>query len=188
MWSPVQVPELDAQLHPCTTRGRLSQLNQNLRVEWRRREAGISSFKSCTSLWSPKRKGEGRGINQEVGINRDTLLYLAFPGGSASKESAFNEEDSSLTPGSGRSSGQRHGYPVQYSCLENPMGSRVWQATKGLQRVRHNLATNTHTIIFKINNQQGKDSSPGISTQYSVITYMGRESEIHIHTYTYVCV
>ena len=63
MWSPVQVPELDAQLHPCTTRGRLSQLNQNLRVEWRRREAGISSFKSCTSLWSPKRKGEGRGIN-----------------------------------------------------------------------------------------------------------------------------
>ena len=78
----------------------------------RRREAGISSFKSCTSLWSPKGKGEGRGINYKVRINRYTLLYLGFPGGSASKECTFSEEDSSLTPGSGRSSGEGHGYPL----------------------------------------------------------------------------
>ena len=29
--------------------------------------------------------------------------------------------DSGSVPGSGRSPGGRHGNPVQYSCLENPM-------------------------------------------------------------------
>ena len=28
------------------------------------------------------------------------------------------------TPGSGRSPGEGHGYPLQYSCLENPHGQR----------------------------------------------------------------
>ena len=32
-------------------------------------------------------------------------------------------------PGSGRSSGGGHGNPLQYSCLENPKDSGVWQAT-----------------------------------------------------------
>ena len=31
-------------------------------------------------------------------------------------------------PGLGRSSGEGNGYPLQYSCLENPM-DRVWQST-----------------------------------------------------------
>ena len=32
-------------------------------------------------------------------------------------------------PGSGRSLGGGHGNPLQYSCLENPMGRGAWQAT-----------------------------------------------------------
>ena len=32
-------------------------------------------------------------------------------------------------PGSGRSPGGVHGKPLQYSCLENPMDRRAWQAT-----------------------------------------------------------
>ena len=32
-------------------------------------------------------------------------------------------------PGSGRSSGGGHSNPLQYSCLENPMDRRLWQAT-----------------------------------------------------------
>ena len=41
-------------------------------------------------------------------------------------------------PGSGRSPGERNGYPLQYSCLENPMdrGPSGLQSI-GLQRVRH---------------------------------------------------
>ena len=40
------------------------------------------------------------------------------------KESASNEGDLGLTPGLGRSPGERHGNPLQYSCLENPHGKR----------------------------------------------------------------
>ena len=34
-----------------------------------------------------------------------------------------------LIPGSGRFPGGRHGNPLQYSCLENPMERGAWQAT-----------------------------------------------------------
>ena len=33
------------------------------------------------------------------------------------------------TPGSGRSHRGGNGYPLQYSCLENPMDRGAWQAT-----------------------------------------------------------
>ena len=36
--------------------------------------------------------------------------------------------DSGLIPGSGRSPGERHGNPLQYSCLENPLDIRAWWA------------------------------------------------------------
>ena len=45
------------------------------------------------------------------------------------KESACNAGDWGLIPGSGRSSGEGNGYPIQYSCLGNPMERRVWGAT-----------------------------------------------------------
>ena len=37
--------------------------------------------------------------------------------------------DSGSIPGSERSSGGRHGNPLQYSCLENSMDREAWQAT-----------------------------------------------------------
>ena len=49
--------------------------------------------------------------------------------GSDSKESAFNAEDLGSIPGSGRSPGEGNGYPLQYSCLENPMDRGGWRAT-----------------------------------------------------------
>ena len=49
-----------------------------------------------------------------------------FPGGSDGKASAHNAGDLCSTPGSGRSSGEGNGTPLQYSCLENPMdGGRL---------------------------------------------------------------
>ena len=32
-------------------------------------------------------------------------------------------------PGSGRSPGESNGYPLQYSCLESPMGRGAWWIT-----------------------------------------------------------
>ena len=45
--------------------------------------------------------------------------------------------DEGLIPGSGRSPGEGNGYPLQYSCLENPMDRGAWQATvHRVERVR----------------------------------------------------
>ena len=41
-----------------------------------------------------------------------------------------------------RRPGEGNGTPIQYSCLENPMDGRAWQATvHKVARVRHDLAT-----------------------------------------------
>ena len=54
-----------------------------------------------------------------------------LPGGSDGKESACNVGDWGSIPGSGRSSEEENGNPLQYSCLENPMdrepdGLQTW--------------------------------------------------------------
>ena len=45
------------------------------------------------------------------------------------KESACNAGDAGSIPVSGRSPGEGNGYPPQYSCLENSMDRKAWQAT-----------------------------------------------------------
>ena len=47
--------------------------------------------------------------------------FLGFPGGSDSKESAYNAGDPVLFPGLEISSGEGNDYPFQYYCLENSM-------------------------------------------------------------------
>ena len=53
---------------------------------------------------------------------------IGFLDGSDGKESAYNERDSGLIPGSGRSPRERNGNPLQYSFLGNPMDRGAWQA------------------------------------------------------------
>ena len=43
--------------------------------------------------------------------------------------SARNIRDKGSIPGLGRSPGEGHGNPLQYSCLEDPMDRGAWQAT-----------------------------------------------------------
>ena len=49
-----------------------------------------------------------------------------FSGGSDGKVSAYNAGDLGSIPGSGRSSGEGNGNPLQYPCLGNPMGRGAW--------------------------------------------------------------
>ena len=53
--------------------------------------------------------------------------------------------DTGLIPGSGRSPGEGHGYPLQYACLENSMDREAWQAT--VHGVAEELATTEHACI-----------------------------------------
>ena len=63
------------------------------------------------------------------------MKNLGFPGGSVVKnpsemqEMAHSEGDMGSIPGSGRSSGEGNGHPLQYSSLENPMDRGAWWAT-----------------------------------------------------------
>ena len=45
------------------------------------------------------------------------------------KESACNERDTGLFPGSGRTPEEGNGNPLQYSCLENFMDRKPWWST-----------------------------------------------------------
>ena len=49
-----------------------------------------------------------------------TPVFLGFLGGSDGKESVHNARELGLILGLGRSPGEGKGYPLQYSCLENP--------------------------------------------------------------------
>ena len=53
----------------------------------------------------------------------------SFPCSSVNKESACNAGDLDFIPGSGKSPGEGNGYPLQDSCLENPMDRGAWWAT-----------------------------------------------------------
>ena len=75
-------------------------------------------------------------------------------------EFACNAGDLGLIPGSGRSSGEGNGNPLQYSCLENSIHSNIlaWRIpwteetgrlpSMGSQGVGHNWANNTKLYII----------------------------------------
>jgi len=63
-----------------------------------------------------------------MGINLGSQR-MGLPGGSDGKELACNMREPGLIPGSGRSSGEGNGNPLQYSCLENPMDKGSWWVT-----------------------------------------------------------
>ena len=58
-------------------------------------------------------------------------------GGSEVKASASNVGDLGSISGSGRSSGEGKGYPLQYSGLENSMDSIVYGITKSWTRLNN---------------------------------------------------
>ena len=64
---------------------------------------------------------------------------LGFPDSSVGKESACNAGDSGQIPGSGKSAGERIGYPLQYSGLENSMDCII-----------HGVAESDTTVQFSL--------------------------------------
>ena len=66
---------------------------------------------------------------------------MGFPGSSDGKEHACNVGDLGSISGSGRYLGEGNGYPLQYSCLENPREG--WWATVHGVTKSQTLLTNT---------------------------------------------
>jgi len=66
----------------------------------------------------------------------------------SSKELTCSAEDSGdagSVPGLERSPGGGHGYPLQYSCLENPMDRGAWKAA--VHRVAMEVTEYTHIRV-----------------------------------------
>ena len=79
-------------------------------MEW---EFGVSRCKLVCVEWT-----------KTQALLYSTDNYIQYPMinySSVSKESAYKARDQGLIPGSGKSSGEGNGNPLQYSCLENPM-------------------------------------------------------------------
>ena len=65
------------------------------------------------------------------------------------KEFSCSAGDEGSIPGSGRSSGEGNGNPLQYTCLGNPMDRGSWQPTvHRIRRVGHNLVVKQHHQII----------------------------------------
>ena len=69
-----------------------------------------------------------------------------------SKESACSEGDLHSIPGWGRSPGEGHGNPLQYSCLENPMDRGTWSVIANrVAKCRTWLKQfHVHTLFYSI--------------------------------------
>ena len=70
------------------------------------------------------------------------IMNNGFPNGLVDKESACNAGDTGdvggLIPGLGRSPGDGHGNPLQYSSLKNLMErGACWATIHRVERVRH---------------------------------------------------
>ena len=85
-----------------------------------------------------------------VSLRTSFWVWVGFPGGSEVKAFACNAGDLGLIPGSGRSSGEGNGNPLQYSCLENAMdGGAWWTVVHRSQRVGHDWATSLSLSLIK---------------------------------------
>ena len=75
-----------------------------------------------------------------------------FLGGTSGKEATCqlgDIRDVCSIPGSGRSPGEEHGNPLQYSCLENPTEGPGGLQSMGSQRVGYDCSdlSCTHTFL-----------------------------------------
>ena len=78
-------------------------------VKWKRKIQNCNLFLfvcMCTYIWASQ-----------------VVLVIKNP-----PANAGDIRDAGSIPGSGRSPGEGHGIPLQYSCLENPMDRGAWQA------------------------------------------------------------
>ena len=73
---------------------------------------------------------------------------MGFPGGSDSKESAFNVGDLGSIPGLGRSLGEGNGNPLWHSHLWTEEPGEL--QSMGLQTVGHDWMTNTFTFVSQL--------------------------------------
>ena len=86
-----------------------------------------SSILAWKILWTEEAGGlQSMGLQDQTWLSDQNTTTREIK---CSFSGSVVKKDVCLIPGSGRSPGGRHGNPLQYSCLENPMARRAWQTT-----------------------------------------------------------
>ena len=101
----------------------------------------------------------------------------AFPRGSDGKEATCNVEDPGLISGLGRIPREGNGYPLQCSCLENPMDrGALWAIMHGVAE----SGTTEQTFTTIVTNGKGYDwvKCPTVSSLF--LFGRGRSSFLHM--------
>ena len=82
------------------------------------------------------------GVTKSQTRLSDFTFTFTYPSGSEDEESACNAGDPGSIPGSGRSSGEGNGKPLQDSCLKNFMDRAVclWATVHGVTESRTRLS------------------------------------------------
>ena len=128
--------------------------------------SSLSFLKTLLAIVGPlnflKRSRMGLSISTEKPVEvliEITFNLWGFPGSSAGKESACNAGDSGLIPGSERTSGERIGYPFQYSwasllaqMVKNlPSVEETWVQSLGWEApLEEGLATHSSILAWRI--------------------------------------
>ena len=112
--------------------------------------------------------------------NADNLwLERGFPGGPDGKESACNAGDLGLIPGSGRFPREGNGYPLQYSCLENPMNSVKRQKDTTLKdELPRSIGAQYATGDQWRNNSRKNEGMQPKQKEYPVVDVTGDTSKV----------
>ena len=92
--------------------------------------SGLISFRFDLLAVQGILKGLLQHHSSKASILLCSAFFMGFPDGSADKESACNVGDLGSIPWLGRSAGERNGYPLQYSGLENSVNCIVHVVTK----------------------------------------------------------
>ena len=91
------------------------------------------SFNEHLSIKNITKDKEGHYIMIKESIQKEDItivnIYAANIGTPEAPGGSDGVGDMGSIPGSGRSSEEGNGNPLQYSCLENPMDGGAWQAT-----------------------------------------------------------
>ena len=88
---------------------------------------------------------------RKIRCRRDRLptpVFLGFPCGSTGKESSCHAGALGSIPGLGRSPGERKGYPLQYSGLENSMDGIIHEVAKSWTWLCDCHFTSLHRLIL----------------------------------------
>ena len=102
---------------------------------------------------------------------------MGFPGGSAGKESACEAGDLSSIPGLGRSPGERKGYPLRYSGLENSLECIVHGVAKSRTQLR-----DFHKVVKSLaSTKSSVEINKQLDVKYDIKTVIrGREYKCRV--------